>query len=168
MTCVSCTRTTMNIHSIINLRVTFRVVGQLKTKAMSAIFLGLTFPSRTITFAYAKPAILSASLANSLRKVFLLPCRRIRCHISRTFLSKFWMPWIQRNRSIPLYSNDIRVLSGPCSTAPLTSTRPDVAYVVGMLCRAMSYPIPVLLEAAERVLAYLIRNKDVGLRSMLL
>ena len=28
----------------------------------------------------------------------------------------------------------------------------------------MSYPTPVLLEAAERVLAYLIRNKDVGLR----
>ena len=45
-----------------------------------------------------------------------------------------------------------------------TNTRPDVAYAVGLLCRAMSCPTPDLLAAAERVLAYLIRNKDVGLR----
>ena len=106
-------------HSLyISLQVIFRVVGQLKTKAMLVIFLGLTSPSRTITFAYANPAILNALLASSLRKVFLLICRRTRCHISRIFLSEFWRPWIQRNRSIPLYSNDIRVLLGPCSTAP--------------------------------------------------
>ena len=40
----------------------------------------------------------------------------------------------------------------------------DIAFAVGMLCRAMSCPTPCLLEAAERVLAYLIRNKHVGLR----
>ena len=45
-----------------------------------------------------------------------------------------------------------------------TNTRPDIAFAVGMLCRAMSCPTPCLLEAAERVLAYLIRNKHIGLR----
>eukprot|EP00965_Chrysotila_dentata_P074543 2462127-Pleurochrysis_carterae.AAC.1 len=33
-----------------------------------------------------------------------------------------------------------------------TQTRPDVAFAVGMLCRAMSCPTPELLEAARRVL----------------
>jgi len=33
-----------------------------------------------------------------------------------------------------------------------------------MLCRAMSRPTPELFVAAQRVLAYLIRNRDVGLR----
>eukprot|EP00965_Chrysotila_dentata_P007619 248235-Pleurochrysis_carterae.AAC.1 len=33
-----------------------------------------------------------------------------------------------------------------------TQTRPDVAYAVGMLCRAMSCPTPELLDAARRVL----------------
>ena len=45
-----------------------------------------------------------------------------------------------------------------------TNTRPDVAFSVGMLCRAISRPTPALMEAAERVLAYLIRNKHIGLR----
>ena len=45
-----------------------------------------------------------------------------------------------------------------------TNTRPDIAYSVGMLCRAMSRPTPELMEAAERVLAYLPRNKHIGLR----
>ena len=45
-----------------------------------------------------------------------------------------------------------------------TNTRPDVAFAVGMLCRAMSKPTPALLESAERVLAYLYRNKHIGLR----
>ena len=44
-----------------------------------------------------------------------------------------------------------------------TNTRPDVAFSVSMLCRAMSKPTPPLLDAAERVLAYLIRNKNIGL-----
>eukprot|EP00965_Chrysotila_dentata_P180497 5958474-Pleurochrysis_carterae.AAC.1 len=35
-----------------------------------------------------------------------------------------------------------------------TQTRPDVAYAVGMLCRAMSCPTPDLLHAAQRVLTY--------------
>ena len=45
-----------------------------------------------------------------------------------------------------------------------TNTRPDIAFAVGMLCRAMSCPTSELMKAAERVLAYLIRNKNVGLR----
>eukprot|EP00965_Chrysotila_dentata_P083001 2738318-Pleurochrysis_carterae.AAC.1 len=35
-----------------------------------------------------------------------------------------------------------------------TQTRPDVAYAVGMLCRAMGCPTPALLDAAHRELAY--------------
>eukprot|EP00965_Chrysotila_dentata_P054776 1819329-Pleurochrysis_carterae.AAC.1 len=45
-----------------------------------------------------------------------------------------------------------------------TQTRPDVAYAVGMLCRAMSCPTLELLEAAHRVLAYLYHHQHVGLR----
>ena len=45
-----------------------------------------------------------------------------------------------------------------------TNTRPDIAFSVGMLCRAMSRPTPVLMTAAERVLAYLVRNREIGLR----
>ena len=36
-----------------------------------------------------------------------------------------------------------------------TQTRPDVAYPVSMLCRAMSRPTAALMDAALRVLAYL-------------
>ena len=45
-----------------------------------------------------------------------------------------------------------------------TCTRPDIAYAVGMLCRAMSKPTPELYEAALRVLYYLERHKSIGLR----
>ena len=45
-----------------------------------------------------------------------------------------------------------------------THTRPDVAYSVGMLCRAMAFPTAELLRDAQRVLAYLVRNKHLGLR----
>ena len=45
-----------------------------------------------------------------------------------------------------------------------TQTRPDVAYSVGMLARAMGKPTPDLLEAALRVLYYLDQHKHVGLR----
>eukprot|EP00965_Chrysotila_dentata_P232971 6199295-Pleurochrysis_carterae.AAC.3 len=45
-----------------------------------------------------------------------------------------------------------------------TQTRPDVAYAVGMLCRAMGCPAPARLDAAHRVLAYLHHHRDVGLR----
>ena len=41
-----------------------------------------------------------------------------------------------------------------------TSTRPDIAFAVGMLCRAMSRPTPELLEAALRVLGYPYRTRD--------
>ena len=44
------------------------------------------------------------------------------------------------------------------------NTRPDIAYAVGMLCRAMSKPSDALFESALRVLAYLHRHKHVGLR----
>eukprot|EP00965_Chrysotila_dentata_P050063 1658599-Pleurochrysis_carterae.AAC.2 len=45
-----------------------------------------------------------------------------------------------------------------------TQTRPDVAYAVGLLCRAMSCLTPSLLDAAYRVLAYLRHHQHVGLR----
>ena len=42
------------------------------------------------------------------------------------------------------------------------STRPDIAYPVGMLCRAMAKPTPELFAAAEQVLIYLVGTKDIG------
>ena len=44
------------------------------------------------------------------------------------------------------------------------NTRPDVAYSVGMLCRAMGKPTPELYIDALRVLYYLHHHRDVGLR----
>ena len=43
-------------------------------------------------------------------------------------------------------------------------TRPDVAYAVGYLCRAMAKPTPELQACAERVLMYLGRTRELGLR----
>ena len=45
-----------------------------------------------------------------------------------------------------------------------TNTRPDIAFSVGMLCRAMSRPTPALLDASLRVLGYLYRTRLLGLR----
>eukprot|EP00965_Chrysotila_dentata_P014741 487632-Pleurochrysis_carterae.AAC.1 len=45
-----------------------------------------------------------------------------------------------------------------------TQTRPDVAYAVGMLCRAMSCPTAELIAAAQRVLMYLSHHRSIGLR----
>jgi hypothetical protein len=45
-----------------------------------------------------------------------------------------------------------------------THTRPDVAYAVGMLCRCMSMPSPLMLASAQRVLHYLYRTRHLGLR----
>ena len=45
-----------------------------------------------------------------------------------------------------------------------TNTRPDIAYAVGMLCRAMGKPTPDLYAAALRVVAYLAHHKHIGLR----
>ena len=44
------------------------------------------------------------------------------------------------------------------------NTRPDVAFAVAMLCRAMSRPTPELYDAALRVLGYLYRTRHLGLR----
>ena len=44
------------------------------------------------------------------------------------------------------------------------NTRPDVAYAVGMLCRAMGKPTPDLYLDALRVLYYLHQHRDIGLR----
>ena len=44
-----------------------------------------------------------------------------------------------------------------------TNTRPDIAYSVGMLCRAMGKPTDELMTAAERVLIYLYRTRELGL-----
>ena len=45
-----------------------------------------------------------------------------------------------------------------------TQTRPDVAYAVGMLSRVLSKPNESLIKHAERVLLYLWRHKNIGLR----
>ena len=45
-----------------------------------------------------------------------------------------------------------------------TNTRPDIAYSIGLLCRAMSCPNDELLLAAQRVLAYLYHTRHLGLR----
>ena len=44
------------------------------------------------------------------------------------------------------------------------NTRPDVAYGCGMLCRCMCCPTPDLMDAALRVLGYLHRHREIGLR----
>ena len=45
-----------------------------------------------------------------------------------------------------------------------TNTRPDIAFSTGLLCRAMGRPTPELYLAALRVLGYLHRNRNIGLR----
>ena len=45
-----------------------------------------------------------------------------------------------------------------------TNTQPDVAYSVGMLCRAMQRPTADMFSEAERVLCYLHRTRELGLR----
>ena len=45
-----------------------------------------------------------------------------------------------------------------------TQTRPDIAFAVGYLCRAIARPTPELEADALRVLSYLYRNRDLGLR----
>ena len=45
-----------------------------------------------------------------------------------------------------------------------THTRPDVAYAVALLCRAMSRPTPDLYQATLRVLYYLYTHRHIGLR----
>ena len=45
-----------------------------------------------------------------------------------------------------------------------THTRPDVAYAVALLCRAMSRPSPDLTQAARRVIYYLYRHRNLALR----
>ena len=45
-----------------------------------------------------------------------------------------------------------------------TNTRPDIAYYVGLLCRAMSCPTPELLSSAHRVLIYPHNTRELGLR----
>ena len=62
----------------------------------------------------------------------------------------------------PQLLNRYRSLVGSLLYAA-TNTRPDVAYAVGMLCRAMAKPSPQLFDCALRVLAYLHRHRHVGL-----
>ena len=45
-----------------------------------------------------------------------------------------------------------------------TNTRPDIAFATGLICRAMGRPTPELFQAALRVLGYLYRNRNIGLR----
>ena len=43
------------------------------------------------------------------------------------------------------------------------ATRPDIAYSVSLLCRAMSRPTPELMAETDRLLCYLSRHASVGL-----
>ena len=45
-----------------------------------------------------------------------------------------------------------------------TTVRADIAYAAGMLSRAMGRPSPALLEAAERVVQYLMTTREIGIR----
>ena len=45
-----------------------------------------------------------------------------------------------------------------------TTTRPDIAYAVGTLCRFMEHPSPAHMSGAETVLAYLSKTPDHGIR----
>ena len=58
---------------------------------------------------------------------------------------------------------DYQSLVGSLLYCPV-NTRPDVAYAVGMLCRAMGKPTPELYQAGLRVLYYLHHHRSVGLR----
>ena len=44
-----------------------------------------------------------------------------------------------------------------------TNTRPDIAYAVSMLCRAMARPTPDLLDLGLRIVCYLYRHRHIGL-----
>ena len=44
-----------------------------------------------------------------------------------------------------------------------TSTRADLAFIIPLLCRAMSRPTPELISETERVFTYLYYNQNVGL-----
>ena len=45
-----------------------------------------------------------------------------------------------------------------------TQMRPDVAYAVGMCCRCMSRPTDAMYKCAQRVLYYLSKTRELGLR----
>ena len=65
----------------------------------------------------------------------------------------------------PVPVKEIRRYQGICSDLLYcaTHTRPDIAYAVGLLCRAMARPSPELYSAAQRVIYYLHRHRDLGL-----
>lgn len=55
-----------------------------------------------------------------------------------------------------------RLVGAPLYTS--VNTRPEVAYAVSMLCRAMGKPTPALYSADMRVLYYLHRHRHIGLQ----
>ncbi|MDA2987416.1 MAG: reverse transcriptase domain-containing protein, partial [Actinomycetota bacterium] len=70
---------------------------------------------------------------------------------------------VSKDKSDPALIKRYQSLVGALLYAS-TQTRPDIAYSVGMLCRAMSCPTPELYEQAIRVLLYLDKHPEVGLR----
>ena len=70
---------------------------------------------------------------------------------------------IDSTSDVPI--EDIRRYQGICGALLYcaTHTRPDIAYAVGILCRAMARPSPELYSAAQRVIYYLHRHRDLGL-----
>ena len=70
---------------------------------------------------------------------------------------------VDSDAEIPVES--VRRFQGICGALLYcaTHTRPDIAYAVGILCRAMAKPTPELYVAAQRVVCYLHRHRDLGL-----
>jgi len=82
----------------------------------------------------------------------------------RIYLRSFLAPWSTASSPTPRFLiKRYQSIVGALNYSA-THTRPDVAYSVGQLSRAMAYPTPELLLAAEHVLRYLHRTRHLGLR----
>ena len=71
-----------------------------------------------------------------------------------------------KSGNIAVFSTEQRRYQSICGALlyASTNTRPDIAFSTGLLCRAMGRPTPELYLAALRVLGYLYRNRNIGLR----
>ena len=92
------------------------------------------------------------------------PCdKELKALIERVTLAVKNVPLQDRPRVDPKLLASYQSLVGALLYCA-TNTRPDIAYSLGLLCRAMSCPTPELLQAAQRVLLYLHHTRDLGLR----
>ena len=84
--------------------------------------------------------------------------------------SPTWSPTLAQVAADVLSDDSIRSPESICAYQSIVgaflyaATRPDVAYAVGMLCRAMGKPSPDTMLAAQHVLAYLYHSRYLGPR----